>query len=111
MIMPAPNFVLDLDRNLPQTMHEQARDAIIAAIRSSRVGFRIGDKLINQELSRQNPIHRNTLAYRLTGRRETTDLDPVRRNDDAVLLRALLPLAERQARQAADQRPGPPSRR
>lgn len=62
MTMPAPNFVLDLDRNLPQTMHEQARDAIIAAIRSGRAGFCVGDKLINQELSRQNPIHRNTLA-------------------------------------------------
>jgi len=62
MSTPAPNFVLDLDRNLPQTMHEQARDAIVAAIRSGRPGFCIGDKLINQELSRQNPIHRNTLA-------------------------------------------------
>jgi DNA-binding GntR family transcriptional regulator len=62
MSIPAPNFVLDLDRNLPQTMHEQARDAIVAAIRSGRPGFCIGDKLTNQELSRQNPIHRNTLA-------------------------------------------------
>ncbi len=62
MTTPVPNFVLDLDRNLPQTMHEQARDAIIAAIHSGRAGFYVGDKLINQELSRQNPIHRNTLA-------------------------------------------------
>lgn len=56
-------------------------------------------------------IHRNTLAYRLAGLREAADLDPVRRNDDAMLLRALLPLAERQARQAAGQRPGPPAKR
>jgi DNA-binding GntR family transcriptional regulator len=56
------NYILDLDRNLPQTMHEQACNALIAAIRSERAGFRVGDKLINQELARQNPIHRNTLA-------------------------------------------------
>jgi DNA-binding GntR family transcriptional regulator len=43
-------------------MHEQARDAIIAAIRSERPGFCTGDHLTNQELSRQNAIHRNTLA-------------------------------------------------
>jgi carbohydrate diacid regulator len=40
-------------------------------------------------------IHRNTLSYRLSGLREAAGLDPARRNDDAVLLRALLPLAER----------------
>jgi DNA-binding GntR family transcriptional regulator len=61
--MSIPNYVLDLDRSLPQTMREQARDAIIAAIRSERPGFCVGDHLTNQELSRQNGIHRNTLAY------------------------------------------------
>jgi len=53
-------------------------------------------------------IHRNTLAYRLAGLREAADLDPARRNDDAVLLRALLPLAERQN---AAQRSVPPAKR
>jgi DNA-binding GntR family transcriptional regulator len=56
------NYILDLDRNQSRTMHEQACDAIISAIRAEREGFRVGDKLITQELSRQNPIHRNTLA-------------------------------------------------
>jgi DNA-binding GntR family transcriptional regulator len=57
-----PSYILDLDRNLSQTMHEQACNAIITAIRTRRPGFCVGDKLINQELARQNPIHRNTLA-------------------------------------------------
>lgn len=61
--MSTPNYVLDLDRSLPQTMREQAHDAIMAAIRSGRAGFCVGDRLTNQELSRQNAIHRNTLAY------------------------------------------------
>jgi DNA-binding GntR family transcriptional regulator len=56
------NYELNLDRSLPQTMHEQACAAIIAAIQSDRPGFGIGDHLTNQELSRQNGIHRNTLA-------------------------------------------------
>jgi DNA-binding GntR family transcriptional regulator len=60
--MTIPNYFLDLDRSLPQTMHEQAVDAIIAAIQSERAGFCVGDRLITQELSRQNSIHRNTLS-------------------------------------------------
>jgi DNA-binding GntR family transcriptional regulator len=60
--MDNPNYILDLNRSLPQTMREQACNAIIAAIRSKRPGFCMGDKLTNQELSRQNAIHRNTLA-------------------------------------------------
>jgi DNA-binding GntR family transcriptional regulator len=60
--MTIPNYALDLDRSLSQTMREQARDAIIAAIRAARPGFCVGDHLTNQELSRQNGIHRNTLA-------------------------------------------------
>jgi DNA-binding GntR family transcriptional regulator len=60
--MPVPDYVLDLDRNLPQTIHEQACNAIINAIRANRPGFTIGEKLTSQELSRQNAIHRNTLA-------------------------------------------------
>jgi DNA-binding GntR family transcriptional regulator len=56
------NYELNLDRSLSQTMHEQARAAIIAAIQANRPGFRVGDHLTNQELSRQNGIHRNTLA-------------------------------------------------
>ncbi len=38
-------------------------------------------------------IHRNTLAYRLGRLKEQTGLDPVRRHDDAVLLRAALSIA------------------
>jgi Transcriptional regulators len=60
--MSIQNYHLDLDRSLAQTMHEQAREAIVAAIRAGRPGFCIGDHLTNQELSRQNNIHRNTLA-------------------------------------------------
>ena len=40
-------------------------------------------------------IHRNTLAYRLGRLKEQTGLDPVRRHDDAVLLRATLSIAMR----------------
>ena len=61
--MSALNYVLDLDRSLPQTMREQAREAIMAAIRAERSGFCVGDHLTNQELSRQNAIHRNTMAH------------------------------------------------
>jgi DNA-binding GntR family transcriptional regulator len=60
--MSTTDYMLDLDRNLPQTMHEQARNAIMSAIRTERPGFCVGDRLITQELSRQNAIHRNTLA-------------------------------------------------
>jgi DNA-binding GntR family transcriptional regulator len=56
------NYILDLDRNLSQTIHEQACEAIIVAIRAQRPGFRIGEKLISLELARDNAIHRNTLA-------------------------------------------------
>ncbi|HWQ45634.1 MAG TPA: hypothetical protein VN376_02140 [Longilinea sp.] len=61
--MTTSTFALDLDRNLPQTMREQACSAIIAAIHAKRPGFCVGDQLTSQELSRQNAIHRNTLAY------------------------------------------------
>lgn len=60
--MSSPNYFLDLERSLPQTMRDQAREAIIAAIRAGRPGFCVGDHLTNQELARQNAIHRNTLA-------------------------------------------------
>ncbi len=63
MSMNTVNYSLDLDRSLPLTMREQACNAIIAAIRSKRPGFCVGDQLTSQELSRQNAIHRNTLAY------------------------------------------------
>lgn len=62
-IITTSNYSLDLNRHLPQTMHEQARDAIMVAIRSERPGFCIGDRLTTLELSRQNAIHRNTLTY------------------------------------------------
>ncbi len=55
-------YFLDLDRSLPQTMREQARSAIIAAIRSERPGFCVGDRLTALEIARHNPIHRNTLT-------------------------------------------------
>lgn len=61
--MSTPNFILDLDRSLTKTMREQASGAIIASIQSGRPGFCIGDRITLQELSRQNAIHRNTLAY------------------------------------------------
>jgi DNA-binding GntR family transcriptional regulator len=64
--MSTSNYILDLNRNLPQTMHEQACEAIMAAIRSERPGFCIGDRLTTQELSRQNAIHRNTLTYAMS---------------------------------------------
>ena len=60
--MTTYNYVLVLDRSLPQTMAEQARNAIIRAIQAERPGFCIGDRLTIQELSRQNSIHRNTLT-------------------------------------------------
>jgi DNA-binding GntR family transcriptional regulator len=60
--MPDENYTLDLDRSLPQTMRHQAREAIIAAVRSGRPGFCVGDRLTTLELSRHNAIHRNTLT-------------------------------------------------
>ena len=60
--MVIPNYTLGLDRSLAKTMRDQAREAIITAIQEGRPGFGIGDHLTNQELSRQNNIHRNTLA-------------------------------------------------
>lgn len=36
-------------------------------------------------------IHRNTLAYRMARLRDMTGLDPTKRLDDAILLKALLP--------------------
>jgi carbohydrate diacid regulator len=35
-------------------------------------------------------IHRNTLAYRMARLRDMTGLDPAKRHDDAILLKALL---------------------
>jgi len=61
--MPQPDFSLDLDRRRAQTLREQARHAIEAAIRRGRAGFRLGDRLTTLELSRRNPIHRNTLIH------------------------------------------------
>ena len=60
--MATPDYGLDLDRSQPQTLREQARQAIERAIRSGRAGFRAGDRLSTLELARQNAIHRNTLA-------------------------------------------------
>ncbi|NLF12048.1 MAG: GntR family transcriptional regulator [Anaerolineaceae bacterium] len=54
---------MDLDRSRDQTMREQARQAIIEAIRSSRPGFCIGDRLSTLQLARQNAVHRNTLMH------------------------------------------------
>ena len=61
--MTQPDFSLDLDRRRAQTLREQARNAIQQAIRRERPGFRLGDRLTTLELSRRNPIHRNTLIH------------------------------------------------
>jgi DNA-binding GntR family transcriptional regulator len=59
--MPSPNYALDLDRGRHKTMREQAREAIVEAIRTERAGFHVGDRLTTLELARHNAIHRNTL--------------------------------------------------
>ena len=59
--MGKPMLTLDLDRTRPEPLYMQARAAIVAAIQAGRAGFRIGDRLSASALSRQNPIHRNTL--------------------------------------------------
>jgi DNA-binding GntR family transcriptional regulator len=61
--MPQPDYSLDLDRRRPETLREQARQAIEAAIRARRPGFLVGDRLTTLELARRNPIHRNTLVH------------------------------------------------
>jgi DNA-binding GntR family transcriptional regulator len=61
--MPRPDYALDLDRSRHETMREQAREAIIKAIRSERAGFHVGDWLTTLELARHNTIHRNTLIH------------------------------------------------
>jgi hypothetical protein len=57
------NYALDLDRSLPQTVRERAREVIIAAIRSEHSGFYVGDRLTILEISRHSEIHRNILTY------------------------------------------------
>jgi DNA-binding GntR family transcriptional regulator len=59
--MPSPNYTLDLDRSRHKTMREQACEAIVEAIRTELLGFRVGDRLTTLELARHNAIHRNTL--------------------------------------------------
>jgi carbohydrate diacid regulator len=49
-------------------------------------------------------IHRNTLAYRLGRFKDLTGLDPVRRHDDATLLRAVMELQPSEVAQAVDAR-------
>lgn len=61
--MSEPDYRLDLDRTQPETLREQARRAIEAAIRSARPGFRLGERLTILRLARLNPLHRNTLAH------------------------------------------------
>lgn len=63
MPMPTPDYGLGLDRSLPQTVREQARQAIVRAIRTAQAGFRAGERLSTLQLARHNAIHRNTLAY------------------------------------------------
>ncbi len=60
--LPSPDYRLDLDRRRPETLQRQARRAIEAAIRTSRPGFRLGERLSTLSLARRNPIHRNTLS-------------------------------------------------
>ncbi|MCJ7706979.1 MAG: UTRA domain-containing protein, partial [Anaerolineales bacterium] len=61
--MPQPDYSLDLDRRRLETLREQARHAIEEAIRQERSGFLVGERLTTLELSRRNPIHRNTLIH------------------------------------------------
>ncbi len=61
--MPNARYDLDLDRSRPPTMHEQAREAIVEAIRAGRAGFCAGDRLTTVELARHNAVHRNTLIH------------------------------------------------
>jgi len=63
LAMPHPDYSLDLDRRRLETLREQARHAIEEAIRQERPGFRVGERLTTLELSRRNPIHRNTLIH------------------------------------------------
>ncbi|HOG48841.1 MAG TPA: GntR family transcriptional regulator, partial [Anaerolineae bacterium] len=60
--MTNTDYGLDLDRSRAQTIHEQAREAIVEAIRGGRTGFGTGDRLTAAELARHNAIHRNTLT-------------------------------------------------
>jgi DNA-binding GntR family transcriptional regulator len=60
--MPDPDYTLDLDRSRPQTIREQARQAIVEAIRAGRPGFCAGERLTTLALAGHNPIHRNTLT-------------------------------------------------
>jgi DNA-binding GntR family transcriptional regulator len=61
--MSQPDFSLELDRRRPETLRQQACRAIEEAIRQERPGFQVGDRLTTLELSRRNPIHRNTLIH------------------------------------------------
>jgi len=56
-------YHLGLDRRRSQTLREQARLAVIRAIRARRAGFRLGQRLTTLALARANPIHRNTLTH------------------------------------------------
>src|SRR3990172_2185219 len=60
---PRPDYRLGLDRRRAQTLREQARRAIVRAIRARRPGFLLGQRLTTLALARANPIHRNTLTH------------------------------------------------
>jgi DNA-binding GntR family transcriptional regulator len=58
-----PGYRLGLDRRRKPTLREQARQAVIRAIRARRDGFRRGQRFTTLALARANPIHRNTLTH------------------------------------------------
>jgi DNA-binding GntR family transcriptional regulator len=60
--MGEPNLRLQLDRERPETLRQQAVREMEAAIRAARPGFRRGERLTTLGLARANPLHRNTLA-------------------------------------------------
>jgi DNA-binding GntR family transcriptional regulator len=60
---PPAAYRLGLDRRRPETLREQARRAIVRAIRARRAGFGLGQRLTTLALARANPIHRNTLTH------------------------------------------------
>ena len=60
---PRPDYRLGLDRRRAQTLREQARRAIVRAIRARRPGFLLCQRLTTLALARANPIHRNTLTH------------------------------------------------
>jgi len=96
-------YRLGLDRRRSQTLREQARLAVIRAIRARRPGFRLGQRLTTLALARANPIHRNTLTHAMNDlvrlgylrRIPKHGFEVVERTPDRPALLTVHPLARR----------------